>query len=131
LLTSLDLNLIRNWKLNLTWEFQSGPPIDMPTSRSINQFGEISYIYGHRNEYRLPVYHRMDIALYHSKTKNHKTHEWSFGVYNVFSRQNPYYLRINKHIIEDENHNQIGLLPFVEQVSLFRFLPYVKYTMTF
>jgi len=130
-LASLDLALYRNWKLNITWEFQTGPPVDLPTSRSVNQFGEISYIYGRKNAYRLPDYHRMDIAFYHTKIKGNKTHEWSLGVYNVYNQRNPYFLRLNKHIIQDENNNVIGLLPYVQQVSLFRFLPFVKYTMTF
>ena len=132
LLASLDFKLIRNWKMNLTWEFQTGPPIDLPVSRGVDQFGNISYIYGNKNAYRLPVYHRMDVAFYHSKTgKNNKTHEWSFGVYNVLSQKNPYFLRLKTKSILDTNQQPIGLEPYVEQVSLFRFLPYVKYSITF
>ncbi len=131
-LTSFDINLPRNWKMNLSWESQSGPPIDLPVSRSSNQFGDISYIYGKKNTYRLPSYHRMDISFYHSKVgKNNRLHEWNLGVYNVYNQKNPYFLRLNKKVILDENQQLIGLVPFVQQISLFRFLPYVKYTRSF
>jgi len=130
-LTSFDFDLIRNWKLNLTWEFQSGPPVDLPISRSINNYGEISYIYGKRNAYRLPVYHRMDLGFFHTKTgKRNIIHEWNLGVYNVYSEKNPYFLRINTTYIGDPDQPPTQE-PFVEQVSLFRFLPFAKYTRTF
>lgn len=131
-LASVDLTLIRGWKMNVTYEFQTGPPIDLPVSRGIDQFGNITYLYGQKNAYRLPVYHRMDVAFYHSKTgRKNRIHEWSFGIYNVLSQKNPYFLRLKTKSILDSNQQPIGLKPYVEQVSLFRFLPYVKYSVSF
>ncbi len=54
-------------------------------------------IYGNRNSERMRDYHRLDIALVYNKlTKRRKLHStWTFSVYNVYNRQNPYYYYYN------------------------------------
>lgn len=84
---------------------------------------EINHI-DQRNGYRMPSYHRLDLGVNLHKKKKWGTATWSFGLYNAYSRQNPFFLRIaqsewppNKNVLQ--------------QVSLFPIIPSVSYAFTF
>jgi hypothetical protein len=52
-----------------------------------------------RNNYRLPAYHRLDIAATMKGRQGKKfKQEWVFGIYNVYARKNAYtvYFRQNE-----------------------------------
>ena len=52
---------------------------------------EEALVYGAKNSARMPVYHRLDIgATYDYQTKQGRRAQWSFSVYNLYSRQNAY-----------------------------------------
>lgn len=75
-----------------------------------------------RNNYRMPAYHRIDLGVnLHKQTKWGKR-TWSFGLYNAYSRQNPFYL----YFSTDSNGNRE-----LTQVSLFPILPSVSYQFKF
>lgn len=80
-----------------------------------------------RNNFRAPAYHRLDVgANLHKKTK-WGTRTWSLGLYNAYSRQNPFYIYWG---YED------GLLSgdsrrVLKQVALFPIIPSVSYSFKF
>ncbi|HRP57144.1 TonB-dependent receptor [Agriterribacter sp.] len=106
-----DLSIVGNYTLSGQWNFSTvfvfgtGNALTMPTGRvnynvgynvsqrtasftSMNQYEEI-------NNYRLPSYHRLDIcATYTPRTKKKKrfSSSWNFNIYNVYNRQNPYFI---------------------------------------
>ena len=106
-----DLSVVANYTLTPKWNFSTvfvfgtGNALTMPTGRvnynvgynvsqrtasftSMNQYEEI-------NNYRLPAYHRLDIcATYTPKPKRKKrfSSSWNFNIYNVYNRQNPYFI---------------------------------------
>jgi hypothetical protein len=92
--------------LNLSWKYQmsrryfftgnftyhTGRPVTIPLSAFQLENSTIAY-YSGRNQYRIPDYHRMDLALVVEGTnKKDKKIEgtWVFSIYNVYSRRNPY-----------------------------------------
>ncbi len=92
--------------LNLSWKYQmsrryfftgnftyhTGRPVTIPLSAFKLENSTIAY-YSGRNQYRIPDYHRLDLALVVEGTnKKDKKAEgtWVFSVYNVYSRRNPY-----------------------------------------
>ncbi len=87
-----DLN--KRWELSATLTMVSGTPATFPTHR----FEWQGYVVPHnannsRNNYRLPLYHRLDIsATLQGKEKPGKrtSHYWVFAVYNLYGRQNPF-----------------------------------------
>ena len=106
---SLCLSYQINDKLTLSavWIYQTGlpytPAIGRQYTPDLNKrdgkypFYYEALIYGERNSKRMRDYHRLDIALiYNRLTKKRKLNStWTFSVYNVYNRQNPYYYYYN------------------------------------
>jgi len=127
------LSLVGSYQLNERWtvsavfKFASGQVKTLPVGR-INAFygGSLYegnfYVYEERNNARLNNYHRLDVsAIYKKRRKifgNMYDSEWVFGLYNVYSRQNPYfvYLRINP-VTDQPQAKQVSLLPIIPSVS--------------
>ena len=82
---------------------------------------EVGHI-SNRNNYRMPSYHRLDISINLKKQKKWGERTWSFGVYNAYNRQNPFYLDFTT----DVNGN-----PQLSQFSLFPLIPSFTYAFKF
>lgn len=76
-----------------------------------------------RNNYRTPSYHRLDLGVNIHKQKKWGEATWSFGVYNAYSRQNPFYLEFG--YIAGKNEQVL------KQISLFPIIPSVSYSFKF
>ncbi len=88
-------------------------------SRNFNNYIE------HRNNYKMMDYHRLDLGVKFTKSRKRHERSWSFGVYNVYGRKNPFFLSM------DESINMGGQVA-VSQFSLFGFpLPYFNYSFKF
>ncbi|MEQ8552572.1 MAG: TonB-dependent receptor [Cyclobacteriaceae bacterium] len=92
------VNLVANYKLtrrvSLSYNFvyKSGRPITYPAG-VYDFYKSISIHYSDRNAYRIPYYMRMDFGVNleagHRKNKLAYSY-WSFSVYNLLGRSNPY-----------------------------------------
>lgn len=65
------------------------------------------------NNYRMPDFHHLDIG-YHltRKLSTYRERTWSFSVYNVYNRLNPWY-----YYKKDEKLRQVSLFPIIPSVS--------------
>ncbi|MDW3208525.1 MAG: TonB-dependent receptor [Reichenbachiella sp.] len=91
-----DLN--DRWSLSTNFTFLTGTPTTFPTSRY--QMGDyvVPYNYGDgRNNFRIPVYHRLDISATLQGKRFRRNGErrknesyWVFSVYNLYGRKNPF-----------------------------------------
>lgn len=89
-----------NWKVSLTrrhfftgnFTYHTGRPVTVPVARL--NFDNIPVAYfSERNQYRIPDYHRLDLALViegNHKRKKLGDGTWIFSVYNVYARKNVY-----------------------------------------
>ncbi len=89
-----------SWKYNISrryfftggFTYRTGRPITLPLSAfSIDNFTVSSF--SDRNQFRIPDYHRLDLGLVFEG--NHKRKKildgtWTFSVYNIYARKNPY-----------------------------------------
>lgn len=92
------LNL--SWKYSLSrrhfftgnFTYHTGRPVTIPLSAF--QFeNTVAAYFSTRNQYRIPEYHRLDVALViegNHKRKRRIEGMWVFSVYNVYGRKNPY-----------------------------------------
>ncbi len=91
-------NLVLNYQLkkrtgfSLNYTYSTGRPITYPESKFVYS-GIIVPDFGLRNQYRIPDYHRLDVAInlesgYRKKKKVDKS--WTFAIYNLYSRNNAY-----------------------------------------
>ncbi|MDE6683251.1 MAG: TonB-dependent receptor, partial [Muribaculaceae bacterium] len=77
------------WSLSGSWIFSSGTPLTAPDDK-YELSGTTIYYYSKRNGYRTPDTHRLDLSATYTHVGRKLTYEWSFGVYNLYCRYNPY-----------------------------------------
>ncbi len=111
---------------NLTWVYASGANATLPKQlyyvNSATAPNNAVFIYGERNAYKFPNYHRMDISINAKKIREKYTRVWSFGAYNIYNRWNAFYIT--------PAYNSDGKREF-QLVSLFPFLPSINYKIAF
>lgn len=137
-----DVSLVVNYTLSSKWDvsgvfvYGTGNALTMPTGRyvynigynpdeprpiftNINQYDKI-------NDYRMPAYHRMDIAFTYTpkpnSTKRFKS-SWNFSVYNVYNRFNPYFIYLD---VDEDNRTIQG-----KKVFLFPIVPGITWNFKF
>jgi len=100
-----NLSVVLNYKygpilsFSANFNFSSGRPITIPTSK----FSYDAYLsvlnYSDRNEYRVPDYHRLDIsATLKNNIDNKKFRsEWNLSIFNIYSRNNAYTIFFNQY----------------------------------
>jgi hypothetical protein len=137
-----DVSVVANYKLSKKWDaaavfvYGTGNALTMPTGRfvynlgynlrdqqpiftNINQYDKI-------NDYRMPAYHRMDLAFTYTpkpnSTKRFKSN-WVFSLYNIYNRRNPYFIYL------DADEDQLTIQG--KQVFLFPVLPGVTWNFKF
>lgn len=97
------INLVANYKLthrlslSYNFSFKSGRPITYPVG-VYDYHGSLSIHYSDRNSYRIPHYMRMDLGI--NLEAGHKLGKlaysyWSFSIYNLLGRDNPYSVFFN------------------------------------
>ncbi|MEM1220645.1 MAG: TonB-dependent receptor plug domain-containing protein, partial [Bacteroidota bacterium] len=80
-----------------------------------------------RNDQRTPSYHRADIGINFTKEKKRYTRTWSFGAYNLYNRNNPFFLYLDTVPVQGGTGQRTAL----KQVSLFPIIPYFNWSFEF
>ena len=87
-----NYHLSRRWRLSGTFNFNTGKPITLPELKY--DFDGKQYVYySDRNKYRLPDYHRLDIAITFDETLRLKQKwkgSWTLSIINLYGQKNPY-----------------------------------------
>jgi hypothetical protein len=109
------------------WAFATGNPITLASVKFEHQSveGEVRrevYFYTEVNGYRLPNYHRLDLALNAHFGRGRWQHDLQLGVYNAYNRANPFYLFVDAGSSVRGKAIQYTLLPI---------LPVFKYEIRF
>lgn len=112
------------WTLGAVFTLQAGLPANFPVAK-YEYSGLTIPNYSKRNEYRLPTYHRLDLAATYTPQKKDKRwkSEWTFGVYNLYDRKNAtsIFFRQNR----DTQRNE------AVRLSIFGIVPSVTYNFSF
>ena len=87
------------WNFSATFTLATGTPGTFPSGKFEYQ-GIDNAIFQQRNNYRIPLYHRLDVAATlkgKQRPGKKKEDNWVFSVYNLYARQNPFsvYFRPN------------------------------------
>ncbi|MEY4876017.1 MAG: hypothetical protein RL708_1166 [Bacteroidota bacterium] len=109
--------LSNKWKFGATWVYGTGNAITVPSAgyvveqRVVEQFTSI-------NGYRMPAYHRADLSATYTpkhKTKRRVEGSWTFSVYNIYKRFNPFFIYVDSQGGLNNGTSTIK----VKEVSLF------------
>ena len=121
--------LSQKWKLSASFVYATGNAATLPERFYIVE-GVLSQQYSAINQYRLPAYHRLDLSATLTPKKNigrKWKSEWVFGVYNAYSRQNPYFI-----YFDQAGDPAAGTLTVqAKQVSIFPIIPSVTWNFKF
>lgn len=132
-----DLSVVANYGLSKKWEvsavfvFGTGNALTMPTGRYTYNIGyDFNNVrpiftnidqYEKVNDYRMPAYHRADVAFTYTpkpnSTKRFKS-SWNFSIYNIYNRANPYFIYLDAD--EDEQTikgKKVYLFPIVPGIT--------------
>jgi hypothetical protein len=130
-----DLSVVASYHLNDRWTFagdfvfSSGGPITLP-ERFYFVEGTLSQDYSALNDYRMKPYNRLDLsATYQPKPKpnRHFSHSWTFSIYNVYSRLNPYFLYFD----QEGGYLTGNLNVQAKKVALFPVIPSMTWNFQF
>lgn len=127
-----------NFDVSVSWVYSSGNCATLAMQEYEGEdYGSDSYWYysntvsniDHRNNFRMPAYHRMDVAANFHKQLKRGVRTWSVSVYNLYNRQNPYV------VYESDNyHYNNGTTTYssaLVQLSIFPIIPSVSYSFKF
>ncbi|MBK7669214.1 MAG: TonB-dependent receptor [Sphingobacteriaceae bacterium] len=142
-----DISVVGIYKINdhitlsATWVYGTGNAITLPiASYGVEQHMvpgaqqsqpspngiwpySVAGDYGKKNSFRMSPYHRMDIGIQFHKKLKRCVRTFEFSIYNVYSRQNPFFYYID--------YNQSSKKNKLMQASLFPILPSVSWTYKF
>jgi len=88
---------LNRWELSANWILASGMAFSSPTGFYQYQNYAVP-LYGEKNNDRLPMYHRLDLAASFQLNKKEKRflHSLSLGLFNAYARKNPISINFNK-----------------------------------
>lgn len=122
--------LSKRWTLSGVFIYGTGNTTTLPEKFYFIE-GTLVQGYGSINSYRMDAYHRMDLsAIYtpaHKKPNKRVKGSWTFSVYNVYSRKNPYFIYFDQEGSAIDGTLKVS----AKQVSLFPVLPSVTYNFRF
>ncbi len=126
--TSVVLNheFSKRFDVGMNWTYATGQAFSLPTTtyyvlNANTGEAELRIDYSERNSYRYPAYHRLDISMNFRKKTKWGERTWNVSIYNVYNRQNPFYVGLNQ-----QNNKVVA-----EQTSFFPFLPSIAYVFQF
>jgi len=136
-----DISVVVTHKFNdrvdvgLTWVYGTGNATTLGIERYSSLEGSLEGYLGswdieyfeNRNGFRMPSYHRLDVGVNLHKEKKWGNRTWSFGLYNAYNRQNPFFLYFT-HEYNSQDNQYKGVL---KQLSLFPVIPSVCYKFEF
>ena len=90
--TVMNYHISRRWRFSGNFVISSGRPITLPEQKYMLDGKQVVY-FSDRNKYRMPPYHRADVSITLDENLRKKRMwkgSWTFSVYNLYGRKNPY-----------------------------------------
>jgi outer membrane receptor for ferrienterochelin and colicin len=110
-------------EMSASWIFGTGQALTLPTEVYLDAQQREIEVYDKRNDFRMPSYHHFDVNIKFMKKKKWGERAWIISVYNVYNRQNPFFIYRDYDYVRDK--------PVFRQVSLFPIVPAISYQFKF
>lgn len=133
-------NLSEKVTLSGTWVYGTGNAISLPNAKYeigeahpnniLRDYTVLSY--GAKNDFRMRSYHRLDLAVqFHKTNKRNRKRTWEVGLYNVYSRRNPFFYQVNEKETGEFVNGKSVKKNVLQQYSIFPIIPSVTYNLKF
>jgi len=127
----------QNIDFGAVWVYRTGYPFTLANEKFVTFGGAflhpnifqpvVQEYFEHRNNYRMPDYHRLDVGFNFHKEKSKYTRTWSFGMYNAYGRNNAFFVYPSNEWDYRTDTYEYKLM----KVSLFNFIPYIRWSFKF
>jgi outer membrane cobalamin receptor len=116
--------LNEKWNVSANWVYNTGNAVTFPSGKY--KIGGFTVpVYTKRNAYRMPDYHRLDIAAtYTPKKRRRYESSWNFSLYNAYGHRNAFSISFR------ENKNDPSKTEAV-RLALFQMVPSITYNFKF
>lgn len=112
-----------NIRAGFLWVYSTGHLMTLPTIKypSIFAYSEYDFdndinYYKLKNNFKIPDYHRLDINISFDKQVKKGTNVFTIGIYNLYSRKNPFYIFLTKDNIGNIQVKSMCILPLAPEV---------------
>ncbi|NJK98327.1 MAG: hypothetical protein HC905_28480 [Bacteroidales bacterium] len=120
----MNYKLTENSDISFVWVFGTGNPITFPNKYyyiylpglNNEDIKYIAHAYPSKNSFRMPSYHRLDVAYNIRKTYRKGFATWSFGIYNAYNHHNTYFMYYN-FSGDDVKLYSISLFPIIPSLQ--------------
>ena len=120
---------LRSREIAITWVYSSGHALTLAHSR-YRQDGQLIDVYGARNSYRAPSYHRLDISTRRPNLSG-KQSEVIVSLYNAYSRRNTFYVETDNYSSLDPHTGYYKEGRAIKKITFFPIIPSVSYRFFF
>lgn len=110
-------NINKNIELSADWVYGTGNAITLPIGVYQGPNGNDITVYGDRNGFRMPAYHRGDVSIKFTKQKKRWQRSWIISAYNVYDRRNAFYIYTDTDNAGYTQFKQISLFPVIPSIS--------------
>jgi hypothetical protein len=131
LVINANYHISRRWRFSGTFIYNTGRPITLPELKYSFDRNQLIY-YSDRNKYRLPDYHRLDIAITldeNLRLKKMWKGSWTLSVINLYGRKNAYSVYYAKE--DSRNYQSTGTTRLYMLYIIGIPLPTLTYNFTF
>lgn len=119
------------WTFNADFVFTTGSAVTIPVAVFKSDNGIITPFYEDRNNGRMPIYHRLDIAFsYRYLNRKKRDEKWTFSLFNAYGQNNASALNytVGMSFLSDGGRSYEGLF---RPETFFRFVPGVNWSVKF
>lgn len=109
--------LAKNIEVSAEWVYGTGNAITLPIGYYNGPDGANVQVFGERNGYRMPSYHRADVSIKFMKRKPNWERAWVIAAYNVYNRYNPFYIYSSTNNQGNAVFKQMSLFPIIPSIS--------------
>lgn len=131
----VNQKLGEKWDLSATWTFATGGTTTVPERETVAMMPDGTFIQvdyaPHRNNYRLPPSHRLNIGVNYHKKKKRGESVWNFGVYNAYNRLNPNFVYYKSQQEAEPDSRLYKRKEKLKSVTILPIIPSFSYTYNF
>ena len=115
----------KRFDISASWVLSNGNRMTIPTGTKSNMQGERREYVSSRNNFELPLYHRLDLSLnFYRYGQKGQQHIWNISVYNAYMHHNSFLVdteletqRRGDELIERQKITSVALFPIIPSIS--------------
>ncbi len=107
----------KNFEVSADWVYGTGNALTLPIGYYTGEENSLQHVYGDRNGFRMPPYHRADVSFKFIKQKERGERAWVISAYNVYNRRNPFYIYSTTNTAGNVVFKQMSLFPIIPSIS--------------